>query len=172
MPYLYHSNLADIMLSMRDRIVSKGIMPAERVVVTMQIFPMPTTLDRFIAIMPLRERVDDEITSQAGRYFTVVTALIDVYVYVRMSLDKINQDLLWLTKESTGALRIRDKVISVLHRWFDRRKMVEPLQLVDTMEPRKYGPGRDWGFVYTTFYAKYALDLDPIYDPYPGQLEP
>jgi hypothetical protein len=173
MRLIQHTTLRELLLKTKERLVSKNILPANAIFISNKMWPEPVTLDRFIQIVPLQVRRSSVLETDAGRYYTCVEALVDIYVYNRLNLDQMNRDDQWLTHQTLGTLEILEKCISALHRWLNIELMTTNTEFAMIGEPRRYTrlENRQFGFVFATFIYQYALLLDPQEDPHPGLIE-
>lgn len=159
------ASIGEIVLALRTYLVSETGLDDSRVVVT----ALPReSVPRLAAAQDLLIRVlgetpDTPVIDGAGRHDNRRHRTLEVTPRTRVSLDRLDQDLVRLTDESLGHLALEDMVADALelyHLEDGPDVMAAPLRVMQLTAPERLQTDKHWIASSFTVALTYRRDMD------------
>lgn len=161
------TNLATVLLAIRDELVFRLNWPEERVLLLdPDEVELPLTQgDQFLCLWFDGESADGPIFEGAGRVDTREDVRLVVALYTRLAADERGSARAWLTGPALGHLAARHKILDALlcFQPEDEDENVltfEPIHPAPLSKPHRDKKQTGWGESRLGFALGYLLDLD------------
>lgn len=163
------SKLGWILYGMKQKLIADGVYTAQSCRIAMRMnVPQHTKGRDYAVILPLMHTFNANNFIGQGRYSSIVSGRINVYVRHQDAKDQAYYDDIWLVGQdgNGGALGELDRVMDSLDGWNPTLAQVgfgtssvallaDELRWVFTNEPRKDYASPDWGEVMAECEVKY-----------------
>ncbi len=153
-------SISEILLALKALFVASNVLPENRIFIIARntgIVPQMQAPQDML-LRPRGFTVDQGMVAAGGRYTTRLTRIIDVIIRVRYELDKVGEDVLWLTTASLGYFAFEEAAVNAMQVQIDGKNntlldsagnslLAEPMRIVDGMTPEKDITGKTpgWG---------------------------
>ncbi len=165
-PIQKKTELAEVLLALRQRLVDQNVFPTDAILISMRMnLPFPLRESLYAIVLPLAQPDDEGTASGAGRFGTVVHGRFNVYVRGQSLADEAYVDLVALTDQNIGILRKLHAARNALQGVFltdadGNHVTTQPIQAKFTNEPRKNYTSPEWGECMVELEISYMLNLD------------
>lgn len=171
MATVIRSKFRTILKLMKQRLIDKGVVTNERVVITApgkRKGPSDEYADKYVELQPDSELTQIEIYHGAGRLDFRMTRKVRAIVWTRLELDEPNEDEALLTDPALGHFEVEDNVIDALAGYHpedvDQNALtVGPLHIIPISAPDLQGTD-DW--------AMSVIGIEIIYERAVNTTEP
>lgn len=158
------SNLARILPLLKQRIMDKASLPAERCLVLARPMPRLGQADQVAWLRPRGEVEEPGFDDGAGRGDTRYRATIELGLRTRLAFDEATQDLEFLTNASLGHLRMERLIRNAVHGWIVEDSAGDlhtdhPIR-VRRLEAPDRPSEQDWGETLMELELEYEYDFD------------
>lgn len=160
------TELADILLAIRDRLVTDGVFVSDAILIAMRMNPpFHTRFTQYAIVLPLHQPTDEGTSGSSGRSATIQNGRFNVYVRSSNLRDESYGNLSALTDQNVGIARKLHQVYDSLSGVFltdanGNHITTEPIVAKFSNEPKTNYQAPEWLEVMIELQVNYKLRLN------------
>lgn len=160
------TNQRAILIALRNHIVTSGLVYDHQASISTE--PIEDTFaptgEPYIVVAPGNKDVDQGFFAGGGRESDLQTEAIEVRLYQRSALDRMQEQTIWTTHPTRGGYPIARNLAVELHELdlvdgAGTLIVAEPIRILTTSLPRKVRSNTGWGYISTIVAVSFTSDL-------------